>query len=64
MRLSVLRQRVTVEKRPFVFEEAVIRKGPTKRLVRVDEQVRREQLSVDSSVDLAGETVPIEVPER
>jgi len=64
LRLPVLRQRVTVEKRPFVYEEAVIRKGPTKRMVGVDERVRREELRVDSTVNLAGETVRIDVPER
>lgn len=63
LRLPVLRHRIDVKKEAFVYEEVIIRTGLTERLVGVDGEVLREKLRVDSTVNLAAETVRIDMPE-
>jgi len=59
LRLTVKRQRVHVEKQPFVYEEVVLGVAPTKRVVGIDELVKRERLRVDTSPGLTDEEVHV-----
>ena len=55
LRLAVMRQRVSVDKQPFVYEEVVLGIAPTKRVVGIDEIVKRERLRVDTTPGLSDE---------
>jgi stress response protein YsnF len=59
LRLGVMRQRVRVEKQPFVYEEVVLGIAPTKRVVGIDELVKRERLRVDTTPGLSAEEVHV-----
>jgi stress response protein YsnF len=52
LRLPVRAEHVVVRKQPFVVEEAVVRADRSRRVVRVDETARREELTVRTSGDL------------
>jgi stress response protein YsnF len=54
-----MRQRVSVEKQPFVYEEVVLGIAPTKRVAGIDELVKRERLRVDTTPGLSDEEVRI-----
>ena len=55
--LPVRRERVTISKRPFVYQEAAIRRVGSEQRIRVTEDVRHERLRVDSSGNLDQDTV-------
>ena len=54
-------ERVMVEKRPFVYEQAVIKRGVKHDQVRVEEDIRRERLQVDAGGNLGEETLRLDV---
>ena len=62
--LPVRRERVTVEKRPFVYEEAVIRTDLWERRVHLAEDVQREELSVEPRGDVEADTLRLDVTAR
>ena len=61
--LPVRRERVTVKKQPFVYQEAVVRKEAVEGIAHVVEDVSREELRVEASPSLDAETMRVDVTE-
>jgi stress response protein YsnF len=57
----VRRERITISKQPFVYQDAAIRRVSWEQRVRVTEDVRHERLRIDSSGNLDEDTVQLTV---
>jgi len=61
LRLPVRAEHVTVSKRTFVVEEAVVRAGSSRRVVHVEDSALREELAIDAhgGLDVTGSTANV-----